>query len=403
MRRMPLGVFAVALGLVLQPGARAQSGSPVLAPPTIDQLISFKRAASPVISPNGQWVAYMVREANWDENDYHTEIWLADVKSGELRQLTSHAKKSSSSPAWSADSSRLAFATDRDDKRQIYVIDPRGGEARKITSVEDGVGAFQWSPDGRSFALTSADPKTDADKEREKKFGEFDVIGEGYRMSHLWLFDLSGQTARRITSGAFTVGQFSWSPDGSRIAFDHRVNTALTSGSTADISIVNVADGTVRPLVTQPGSDSGPVWSPDGSTIAFGSAMAKEYSFLNGAIAVVPAAGGRIENLTTAFDENPSIVDWTRGGLFFSASQRTWRPWSSRFGKRGVRPTRRPHLIHTMAPTGSTSSPRRCSSLKWRRSTITATASPAPRCSWRWCCSRSACFTDRLWRGPESG
>ena len=53
-----------------------------VATPTIDQLISLKRAGSPAISPDGQWVAYTVRETNWDDNNYHTEIWLADAKTG---------------------------------------------------------------------------------------------------------------------------------------------------------------------------------------------------------------------------------------------------------------------------------------------------------------------------------
>ncbi len=316
-------VLVIALGFLTEPAARAQQTPPAGETPTIDQLISLKRAGSAAISPNGQWVAYTVRDTNWDENAYHTEIWLADARSGEPRQLTSHPKKSSTSPTWSPDSTRLAFTTDRDDKRQVYVIDPRGGEARKLTSAEEGVGGFAWAPDGQSIAFTSIDPKTEADKEREKKLGDFDVIGEGYRMSHLWVFDLAKEKARRLTSGAFTVGQFTWSPDGTRIAFDHRVNSANTSGATADISIVSVADGQLRPLVTQAGADSGPVWSPDGSKIAFGSAMAKELSFLNSVIAVIPAAGGRIENLSAAFDEDPSIVRWTPAGIFFSASQRT--------------------------------------------------------------------------------
>ena len=329
MHRARIAALVLALGvLFLQPGARAQQPSATATKatgtPTIDQLIELKRAGSPTISPNGQWVAYTVRDTNWDENAYHTEIWLADAKSGELRQLTRNAKKSSTSPAWSPDSATLAFATDRDEKRQVYAIDPRGGEARKLTSSEEGVGSFAWAPDGKSLAFTSTDAKTDADKEREKKFGDFDVFGEGYRMSHLWVFDLAAQKARRLTSGAFTVGQFNWSPDGTQIAFDHRINGANTSGATADISIVSVADGKLRPLVTQPGADSGPVWSPDGAKIAFESAMSKEFSFLNNAIAVVPAAGGRVENLTAAFDENPSIVRWTTAGLFFSASSRTW-------------------------------------------------------------------------------
>ena len=310
--------LAVAALLFSTTAALAQSQAP-----TIDQLISLKRVGSPAISPNGQWIAYTVREANWDDNNYHTEIWLADVKTGELRQLTSNPKKSSTSPAWAPDSSKLAFATDRDEKRQIYLIDPRGGEARKLTSAEEGVGGFAWAPDGKSVAYTSSDPKTDADKDREKKFGEFDVFGENYRMTHLWVFDLASQKSRRLTSGPFTVGSFDWSPDSTQIAFDHRINPANTSGPTADISVVTVADGRVRKLVDQAGSDANPAWSPDGTRIAFSSAMSKPYSFLNNALAVIPASGGPIVSLTDAFDENPGLVDWNRGGLFFTASQRT--------------------------------------------------------------------------------
>ncbi len=309
------------------------------ATPTIDQLISLKRAGSPAISPTGQWIAYTVRETNWDENSYHTEIWLADARTGDVRQLTSNAKKSSTAPAWSPDSRLLAFATDRDEKRQIYVIDPRGGEARKLTSAEEGVGSFAWSPDGTSFAFTSVDPRAEADKEREKKYGEFDVFGEGYRMSHLWVFDMPAQKARRLTSGPFTIGQFTWSPDGKQIAFDHRINSANANGGSADISIVAVADGSVRHLVTQEGPDSGPVWSPDGSKIAFETSMAKPfYFYTNRVIAVVPSVGGPIEPLSTAFDEDTSIVRWTAAGIYFTALQHT----SSRHARREET---RPHRL----------------------------------------------------------
>src|SRR5207302_7689013 len=175
MRNTIFGVVALAL-CVSRPVALAQQAHT----PTLDQLISLERAGSPAISPNGELVAYTVRDTNWDDNSYHTEIWLADVKSGETRQLTNNAKKSSTSPAWSPDGRTLAFATDRDDKRQVYVIDPRGGEARKLTSAEEGVGGFVWAPNGKSIAYTSTDPKSDVDKEREKKYGDYDVIGEGY-------------------------------------------------------------------------------------------------------------------------------------------------------------------------------------------------------------------------------
>src|SRR5438477_10560437 len=144
--------------------------------PTVDQILSLKRAGSPQISPDGRSVAYTVRETNWDDNAFETEIWLADAATGvssakpATRQLT-NAKKSSQSPAWSPDGSRLAFISDRTDKRQIYLINPQAGESDALTSLEEGVDSFAWSPDGRSIAYTATEPKSAAIKDRDKKYG----------------------------------------------------------------------------------------------------------------------------------------------------------------------------------------------------------------------------------------
>jgi dipeptidyl aminopeptidase/acylaminoacyl peptidase len=292
--------------------------------PTVDQILSLKRVGAPEISPDGRMVAYTVRETNWDENTYETEIWIGDVATGATRQLT-NGKKSSQSPAWAPDGSGLAFISDRTDKRQIYVIDPRGGEGDPITSLEDGVGSFAWAPDGKHIAYAATEPKSAGIMEREKKYGEFQVVEQDYRMSHLFVLDLATRTSRALTSGAFTVGAFQWSPDGTRIAFDHRLNTSPASGGSADISIVTVADGAMRKLVTQDGPDTNPVWSPDGGRIAFQTSMANPaFYYVNGMIATVAAAGGMPTPLTAAFDEDPNIVSWRSNGLFFSASERTY-------------------------------------------------------------------------------
>ena len=306
--------------------------------PTVDQILSLKRAGSPDISPDGRWVAYTVRETNWDDNAYETEIWLADATTGDprqaqvgvsasnpaTRQLT-NAKKSSQSPAWSPDGSKLAFISDRTDKRQIYLISPQGGEADALTSVEDGISSFAWSPDGKTIAYTATEAKPAAIKDRDKKYGEFQVVEQDHRMTHLFSIDVVARATRTLTSGSFNVGSFSWSPDGKSIAFDHRVNPALANSGSADISIVTVADASVRKLVTQKGPDSHPVWSPDGSRIAFETAMANPaFFYTNGVIAMVPASGGTPTVLSAAFDEDPSIVAWKPNGLFFSASARTY-------------------------------------------------------------------------------
>jgi Tol biopolymer transport system component len=231
------------------------------------------------LSPDGRFVAYTLRETNWDDNLYKTEIWIADDQTGAIRQLTnSGPAKSASAPVWSPNSRRVAFSSDRSDKRQIYVIDPGGGEAEKLTSNDDGVNAFKWSPDGGSIAFTATEPQTQEFKDRQKKYGDFDAIDRDSRMTHLFLIDVASKKSRRLTQGQFTVGAFDWSPDGKQIAFDHRINNALSNQDTSDISVVNVESGDVRLLVSQPGPDRNPLWSPDGEKIAFESAMASSFS-----------------------------------------------------------------------------------------------------------------------------
>lgn len=293
-------------------------------PPTIDQVISLRRPGLPVISPDGRYVAYTVSEARWEENDNKTEIWLAEVQAGTRRQLTD-SSKSSSAPAWSADGRRLAFISTRTGKRQIYLIDPHGGEAQALTSTEQGVRELGWSPDGTLIAYTMDDPRSKALDEREKKYGQFDVVGQDKVLTHLWVINVATKASRRLTEGRYSVGRFAWSPDGAAIAFDHRPDNDASHTFDADISIVSVADARVTPLVSQPGLDEHPVWSPDGTRIAFITTLGNPDSLFdtNTVIATISVSGGTVEPLTKGFDENPLAASWGTGGIFFAALERT--------------------------------------------------------------------------------
>lgn len=297
--------------------------------PTYEQIIDLKRPGGTAISPDGRLVAFTVNETNWEDNAYETEIFLVPAGGGEapahrsfsggVVQLT-RARKSSTAPAWSPDGKWIAFGSDRTDKRQIYLISPAGGEALALTNGDESVGSFAWSPDGKSIAFTMTDPKSDGHKERDKKYGEFAVVDQDWRLTHLHVVDVDPNAsapakARRLTSGGFTVGGFDWSPDSKSIAFDHRVDPNPPNGNTADISVVTVADGSVRALVTRDGADGGPVWSPDGSQIAFMASAA--IMFKNSRINVVAASGGVPKSVSDAYDEQPSIIDWTPNGILF--------------------------------------------------------------------------------------
>lgn len=299
--------------------------------PNIDQSLNLKTASTPRISPDGRYVAYQVQEANWTENAFETEIWIANTATGERYQLT-NAKKSSNGPQWSPTAQRLAFISDREGKRQVYLIAPSGGEAVQLTKFESGVNSFSWSPDGRFIAFTAADAEDKAKKDRKEKYGDFEIVNGDYTMSHLWVVDVPADVKeqipepRRLTEGtSFTVGSFSWSPDSSRMAFSAAKDPDVASSHTSDIYVLTISDKSIKKVVATKGPDSGPVWSPDGREIAYITSNEREFFFYtNSYIAVVPAEGGTPRLLTEAFDEQPGMIDWAADGIYFSGLQKTY-------------------------------------------------------------------------------
>jgi dipeptidyl aminopeptidase/acylaminoacyl peptidase len=298
--------------------------------PTVDELLTLKSAGGAQISPDGKWVAYSVTETDFKQDAYVTHVWLADTAAGRALQLT-RGDKSSGNPQWSPDGQWLAFTSSRvADKNQIFVIRPDGGEALQLTKSESAVGGYSWSRDGRSIAFTVTDATPQLMKDRKEHLGDFEVVRKEYNYTHLYTLDVSEAMKspvagkQRTRNKEFSVGSFSWSPDGTRIAFSATVNPDLIQGSTADIYLLNLADDSVKKIVSQPGPDSNPRWSPDGRQIVFSSAMGKTVYFANNSrLAVVPAEGGTPRSITDGFDENPGFVDWNADGIYFTGLQKT--------------------------------------------------------------------------------
>ncbi|MEK6410935.1 MAG: S9 family peptidase [Acidobacteriota bacterium] len=318
--------FVVWLILVLSPFAVAGAAQT----PTVEQSLNLRTAGSPRISPDGRYVAYQVQKTNWEENAFETEIWIAVIATGESYRLT-NAKKSSTNPQWSPDSKRIAFISDRDGKRQIYLIVPNGGEAVQLTSIETGVNALNWSPDGRHIAFTAGNPESKARKDRKERYGDFEIVQTDYSFTHLWMIDAPAELKDmkpepvRLTEGSsLSVNGFSWSPDSKRVAFSAAKDPDLSSSGTSDIFVLNVGDKAMKRIVETKGPDGNPLWSPDGRQIAYQTANGREFFFYtNSYIAVIPAEGGAPRVLTESFDESPGLVEWSPDGIYFGSAQKT--------------------------------------------------------------------------------
>ena len=328
------GVLAVSvLGQEAAKPAQASASSV----PTIDQSLEWQAAFNPKISPDGKRVVYEVQKTNWEENAFERNLWIGEIAGGETHALTT-AKKSSTNPAWSPDGKWIAFLSDRpgqisgtaEGKKQLYVISADGGEAQQVTKVESDVNDFEWAPDSKRIAFSMSDPESKAMKDRKEKYGDYSVVHTDYQMTRLWTVEFTNGAAtaaepKRLTEGdKFSVGDFSWSPDGTRIAFSAQKDPDLISGDTADIYVLNVSDKTVKKIVSTPGPDRNPHWSPDGKRIAFDTAAGAQYFFYtNSRIGGVSADGGAVQILTESFDEDPSLIAWGPDGIYFGALQRT--------------------------------------------------------------------------------
>src|SRR5258708_30257606 len=202
LRRFPalLGLLTLATVVAFAADARRV--------PTIDDLLNIKSVGGAQISPDGQWLAFL--------------------------------------------SNRI------EDKNQIFVINPLGGEAQQQTKAETAIGNFAWSEDGKTIAYTATEPTAQVLKDRKDYLGDYDVVREGYSYVHLWTINVADamnapMTGRQRTKKKdFSVDSFSWPPDGASIVFSAPLNPDLIQGTTADIYLLTLAADPSKKRVGQP-------------------------------------------------------------------------------------------------------------------------------------------------------
>jgi Tol biopolymer transport system component len=182
----------------------------------------------------------------------------------------------------SPDGSLIAFDSDREGERAVYVADATGHNVRRVSG--EGFAAIpSWSPNGRTLAYVRAEP-------------------DGPRVWNLWTTELDSGRARRLTS--YRYGQpwgASWFPDGQRVAYSHEdrlIILDLASGKerifntpikgrlvrTPAVSpdgrrvifqvsrdgtwLLDVAEGAMRKVLSDPFAEEY-TWAPDGRRVAY--------------------------------------------------------------------------------------------------------------------------------------
>ena len=313
--------------------------SPASSPRAIkpEDWAALRDVDEPNISPDGNFVAYVVKVADMEKDKRRGNLWLAKWDGSENRALT-FGNKGQSHPRWSPDGKWIGFLSGREDENetdQLWILSSNGGEAEKLTDLKGGVEDFAWSTDSKRIALVvhDPDPREPEKKEKEKKtvppividrlFFKKDI--DGYltqRYSHLQLLDLTSRKIDPLTSGAHDDVLPAWSPDGKEIAFVTKRGDDPDRTGNWDVYIVAAQLGAKeRQLTTSPEADpnpdweSAPAWSPDGKFIAYihgGDPKKIEYAVHS--LAIVPAAGGDSKVLTEKLERNVVKPHWSTDG-----------------------------------------------------------------------------------------
>ncbi len=275
-------------------------------PITHEDVWLMKRLGTPALSPNGRWVVMPVSAPAYDEAAKSSDLWLVPADgSAPPRQLT-FSTSAESSPAWSLDSTRIAFSAKREgqEEPQVYVLDiDAGGEAERVTSVSTGATRPQWRPDGRAIlfqsliypgATNDAENRARIEERKARKYNARAYDAFPIRHWDRWLderrptlmlqplADGAGPTdllaGTELARGRGFGGSLdndgemlhaAWSPDGSAITFT--ATTSRDQGARADVEqflfVITARGGEPRRLTGPGASYADPQYAPDGSAL----------------------------------------------------------------------------------------------------------------------------------------
>src|SRR5436190_8223291 len=178
----------------------------------------------PAISPDGENVVYGRRTI--ERGEYRRRLWRVPYRGGRAGQLTTG--DADGSPRFSPDGQTLLFLSGRSGSMQPWLLPLAGGEPTQLCELPGGVGAAEWSPDGRRVLLLGpsgvdrflvGDPESPIARRIDVSFWRLDGAGVRDQATSAWVVGDGGGQPRRVTQPEHDIDSATWHPDGRRIAF----------------------------------------------------------------------------------------------------------------------------------------------------------------------------------------
>jgi dipeptidyl aminopeptidase/acylaminoacyl peptidase len=325
-------------------------------PIEVDDLYKLVHIEDPRISPDGKWVAFVRVSVDKMENGYTRNIWLIPTDmNGKPFQLTRGNKDSN--PRWSPDGKSLMFVSSRTDKPQVYLlsISTPGGEARMLTSMENGAMGANWSPDGDYFAYLSPlnaeergkedsgekdEPPSDKLESKHRKERKHEVEKNrqdpyftwripyragtsflGDRFAQIYIVPVNESSdsdeikPRRLTDVDADHEPPQWSKDGKYLYTSRQVDPMEDEPfRNSGIYRISVEDGASALITDDDYSSFSPLISPDGTWLAYARIPTGEGESPTDSITrltVMPSNGGSPRDLNLDYDRSLVSYDWS--------------------------------------------------------------------------------------------
>ncbi len=319
-------------------------------PFTAEDLVTMQRISSVTLSPDGRYVAYVLRSTDMDANKGTTDLWVRDLKNNTTQQLTEH-KASDGSPAWAKDSRTLYFLSSRSDSSQVWKIDVDDKSPVQVTDFELDVSSFKLSPENDrilfsasvvpscdSFACTKAKEKAQSSvKESGVVYEQMFVrhwdhwIGQTQSQLFVAELDKKGKASKKVISISSSVNanvpsdpfggseEYTFDATGNDVYFAARLQDGNEPISTNfDIYRVSIAHPEKATNLTKenPAWDTLPVISHDGKKMAWLAMQRPGFEADRFEVKIRDLQSGKVTRVTQQWDRSFSNLEFSADDQF---------------------------------------------------------------------------------------